>query len=104
MAAEKGKSTGIVVTKSVTDATPAAFTAHVKDRKLQNEIAKQQLLKIADGTLDLVLGGGSDYYQFGGNDTAFEAAEANGMSYSTEWKDTIKDQLPLVGLYTTGAL
>ena len=42
LAAEKGKSTGIVVTKSVTDATPATFTAHVEDRLLQNEIAKQQ--------------------------------------------------------------
>ena len=40
MAAEKGKSTGIVVTKSVTDATPATFTAHVAERSLQKEIAE----------------------------------------------------------------
>lgn len=104
LAAEKGKSTGIIATKSVTDATPAAFTAHVEDRKMQNEIAKQQLQKIADGTLDLVLGGGSQYYEFGGNDLVFEEAEAKGMSYSTEWQDTLKDELPLVGLYTRGAL
>ena len=104
LAAEKGKSTGIVVTKSVTDATPAAFTAHVEDRKMQNEIAKQQLEKIADGTLDLVLGGGSKYYEYFDNDAAFDTAEANGMSYSEKWEDTLADSLPLVGLYAQDAL
>ncbi len=104
LAAEKGKSTGIVVTKSVTDATPATFTAHVEDRLMQNEIAKQQLLKIADGTLDLVLGGGSEYYEYFDNDAAFEQAEENGMSYSERWEDTLDDSLPLVGLYANDAL
>lgn len=104
IAAEKGKSTGIVVTKSVTDATPAAFTAHVEDRKMQNEIAKQQLVKIADGTLDLVLGGGSEYYEFFDNEAEFEAAEEKGMSYSEKWEDSLDDKLPLVGLYARDAL
>ena len=104
LAAEKGKSTGIVVTKSVTDATPATFTAHVEDRLLQNEIAKQQLQKIADGTLDLVLGGGSEYYEHFSNDSAFEEAESKGMSYSERWNKTIEDKLPLVGLYARDAL
>ena len=35
LAAEKGKSTGIIATKAVTDATPASFTAHVADRGTQ---------------------------------------------------------------------
>ena len=104
LAAEKGKSTGIVVTKSVTDATPAAFTAHVEDRKMQNEIAKQQLQKIANGTLDLVLGGGSEYYEYFDNDVAFDEAEKKGMSYSKKWADTVEDTLPLVGLYASDAL
>lgn len=104
LAAEKGKSTGIVVTKSVTDATPAAFTAHVEDRKMQNAIAKQQLEKILDGSLDLVLGGGSEYYEYFDNETVFEAAEDNGMSYSKKWEDTLDDKLPLVGLYASDAL
>lgn len=104
LAAEKGKSTGIVVTKSVTDATPATFTAHVEDRLLQNEIAKQQLEKIADGTLDIVLGGGSEYYEYFDNDAAFDAAEDAGMSYSERWEETLDDTLPLVGLYASDAL
>ena len=104
LAAEKGKSTGIIATKSVTDATPASFTAHVEDRKMQNAIAKQQLSKIADGTLDLVLGGGSEYYEFFDNDAEFEAAEEKGMSYSEKWEDTLDDKLPLVGLYARDAL
>ena len=104
LAAEKGKSTGIIATKSVTDATPAAFTAHVEDRLLQNAIAKQQLVKIADGTLDLVLGGGSEYYEFFDNEAEFEAAEEKGMSYSEKWEDTLDDKLPLVGLYARDAL
>ena len=33
---EKQKSTGIVATKLITDATPAAFAAHAKDRKDTN--------------------------------------------------------------------
>lgn len=104
LATEKGKSTGIIATKSVTDATPASFTAHVEDRLMQNAIAKQQLEKIIDGTLDLVLGGGADYYEFFGNEEAFEAAEENGMSYSDKWEDTLDDKLPLVGLYANDAL
>ena len=104
LAAEKGKSTGIIATKSVTDATPASFTAHVEDRKMQNAIAKQQLSKIADGTLDLVLGGGSEYYEFFDNDAEFDAAKEMGMSYSEKWEDTLDDKLPLVGLYARDAL
>ena len=104
LAAEKGKSTGIIATKSVTDATPASFTAHVEDRLMQNAIAKQQLEKIAEGTLDLVLGGGADYYEFFDNEDAFEVAEEKGMSYSDKWEDTLEDTLPLVGLYANDAL
>lgn len=104
LAAEKGKSTGIIATKAVTDATPAAFTAHVEDRKMQNAIAKQQLEKIVDGSLDLVLGGGSEYYEYFDNETVFEEAEAKGMHYSKIWEETSKGQLPLVGLFASDAL
>ncbi len=50
-----GKSTGLVVTKSVTDATPAAFYAHVKSRKNTEEIAAA----LVDAGFDVVAGGGS---------------------------------------------
>lgn len=38
-----GKSTGLVTTSQVTDATPAAFGSHVEDRGNQSEIARQYL-------------------------------------------------------------
>jgi len=57
-ARELGKSTGIVVTSSVTDATPAAFYAHVKSRQSHEEIAAS----IVDSNLDVILGGGKKYF------------------------------------------
>ena len=50
-----GKATGIVVTKSVTDATPASFYAHVKSRKDTPAIARALL----NAGFDVVAGGGS---------------------------------------------
>ena len=57
-AEEMNKSTGIVVTSSVTHATPAVFAAHVDDRNKNNEIAEQ----IVDSGIDILFGGGSAYF------------------------------------------
>lgn len=62
----KGYKTGLVVTTSITDATPAAYSAHVDFRSMQDEIASQQLginstfFKGGDGQyiVDLMIGGG----------------------------------------------
>lgn len=51
-------STGLVVTSSVTDATPAAFAAHSENRFRQTEIADQ----IADSGVDILFGGGWSYF------------------------------------------
>lgn len=51
-------STGLVVTSSITDATPAAFVAHVISRKEESKIAKQFLEK----DIDVVIGGGAKYF------------------------------------------
>lgn len=57
--AEEAKmSTGVVVTSSVTDATPASFTAHSENRFRQTEIADQ----IADSGIDILFGGGWSYF------------------------------------------
>jgi len=53
------KATGLVTTSQVTDATPAAFGAHVPDRSDQSEIARQF---IEDTKVDLILGGGEDFW------------------------------------------
>ncbi|NJM15498.1 MAG: hypothetical protein HC896_09100 [Bacteroidales bacterium] len=41
MLSKKGYNTGVVSTSSVTHATPACFYAHVKLRKMEEEIARQ---------------------------------------------------------------
>ena len=50
--------TGVVVTSSLTDATPAAFLAHQPSRKLQEEIAAE----IAASDADLLVGGGRCFF------------------------------------------
>jgi alkaline phosphatase len=54
-----GKATGLVTTSQVTDATPAAYAAHVTDRSQQSEIARQYLERSKP---DVILGGGEDYW------------------------------------------
>lgn len=56
----KGYKTGLVVTTSVTDATPAAFSSHVDFRNLLDLIANQQLgiNSTLGETIDLMIGGG----------------------------------------------
>ena len=58
-AKEAGKATGLVTTSQVTDASPAAFAAHVLDRGEQSEIARQI---IEETEVDVVLGGGEDWW------------------------------------------
>ncbi|UCF05149.1 MAG: alkaline phosphatase [bacterium] len=53
-AEELGMSTGLVVTCSVTHATPAAFAAHIDNRQKENEIAEQ----IVASGVDVLFGGG----------------------------------------------
>lgn len=58
LAKKLNKSVGVVATSSVTNATPAAFLAHVKDRKYETEIARQ----IYYGNADVVIGGGLSFF------------------------------------------
>ena len=55
IAKAKGKVTGLVVTSTVTHATPAAFGSHVPSRRCEKEIARQY---IQDTEVDVILGGG----------------------------------------------
>ena len=57
-AQEIGKSTGVVVTSSVTDATPAAFLAHTANRGNQADIAEQ----ILNSGINVLIGGGWAYF------------------------------------------
>ena len=54
----EGKSTGIVCTSSLTDATPASFAAHTPLRYNYRAIAQQY----ANGAADIFIGGGRRYF------------------------------------------
>ena len=56
---EKGLATGVVVTKDITDATPAAFMAHQQSRKMAPEIA----VDISECGVDLFIGGGRNNFE-----------------------------------------
>lgn len=58
VAENKGLSTGVVVTCSVTNATPAVFFSHVDDRYKEMEIAGQ----LPQSGIDVVIGGGQKYF------------------------------------------
>lgn len=57
-ARDKGMATGLVCTCSVTHATPACFAAHVRQRKMQEEIAQQML----ESKVNVLLGGGRKFF------------------------------------------
>jgi alkaline phosphatase len=58
MLKEKGLSTGLVTTSGITDATPAAFSAHVAHRSDESSVAEQQL-KLG---VDVLMGGRKQFF------------------------------------------
>jgi alkaline phosphatase len=63
-AKEKGKGTGIVATAQITHGTPAAFGAHVVERKSMSAIADAYFDDLINGRhkIDVLLGGGSEWF------------------------------------------
>lgn len=57
-AEEAGRATGLVVTCSITHATPAVFAAHVVNRNMENDIAAQ----LAASGVDVMIGGGWSHF------------------------------------------
>jgi len=76
-AKESGRSTGIVTTSQVTDATGAAFGAHVDDRSKQSDIALQLLTQ---SKVDVILGGGEDFWYPAGDPGKFQDEPAEDPS------------------------
>jgi alkaline phosphatase len=58
IAKEKGKTTGLVTTSGITDATPVAFAAHVKNRRDEHMIAEQ----LVKSDVNILFGGGSAFF------------------------------------------
>ncbi|WP_127529633.1 alkaline phosphatase [Paenibacillus kobensis] len=115
-AKDKGLSTGIVTTSQVTDATGAAFASHVEDRSKQSDIALQYL---TNAKVDVLLGGGEDFWYPAGNPGSFKdepaedpsekskgtqgdlvaKAKSLGYSYVTNKADMQKAKGKLLGLF-----
>ena len=58
IAESRGLATGVVVTSSITHATPAAFYAHVASRKMTEDIAEQ----LVSSGVDFFVGGGIKFF------------------------------------------
>ncbi len=58
LAQANGMATGLVVTSTISHATPASFGSHVKSRKMEPEIAEQLL----GNRINVLFGGGRKYF------------------------------------------
>ena len=58
VAMSRGMSTGLLTTTALTDATPAAFAAHVPSRRAMGEIARQMV----DNGITVLMGGGRAHF------------------------------------------
>lgn len=55
---DRGYATGVIATSTITHATPASFYAHVKYRRMEEEIAKA----LAKSSVDFFAGGGLQFF------------------------------------------
>jgi len=109
LAKAKGKSTGLVATSTITNATPAAFGAHVKNRNCENEIAGQYIHKTG---VDVILGGGKMRFNSTAQDKCgaggdfISAAQAKGYTivYTKEELLKVQNTNKLLGLFSEGPL
>lgn len=108
-AQEIGKSTGLVTTTSITDATPACFASHVENRGQQQEIAAQLIA----AKVDVLCGGGLGYFTPKGKDGSWReddrdlTAEAvlGGYKLSVNEADLKSTTGPkILGLFAQGNL
>lgn len=101
IAARLGKGTGVVSTSQVTHASPAAFVAHVEERRQYDLIADQYFDNQVDGRplAQVILGGGVRDFRRSERDVAEQFMTA-GYGY-VEDRDTLlaADSLPLLGLF-----
>jgi alkaline phosphatase len=104
-AATRGMATGLVTTADLTDATPAAFAAHVARRTLQDSIAVQLL----DHRVDVLLGGGWRHWRPGaqggsrhdGRDLPAELRARGGTVVGSPAELARARAVPLLGLFGT---
>jgi alkaline phosphatase len=104
-AKDAGKAVGMVTTSSVTDATPAAFAAHVDDRSQQQQIARQYL---GESEPDVILGGGRRFWvptEEEDSEDLTKRAREQGYAYLTDRSGLNSASGPrLLGLFADGAM
>jgi alkaline phosphatase len=102
-ARDAGLATGLVTTSAITDATPAAFAAHVEARRAEEEIAAQ----LAAARVDLLVGGGRERFlpllaggrRSDGRDLLAEAAARGVAVAASEAELAAAAALPLWALF-----
>ncbi len=108
-AREAGMSAGLAVTCGVTHATPASFSAHVENRKMEDVIAEQMV----NNRIDVILGGGKEYFIPSTETGSKRKDEKNilntardlGYNIIETREDLIKaEKLPLLGIFSISAL
>eukprot|EP01112_Ceratiomyxa_fruticulosa_P015374 TRINITY_DN4512_c0_g1_i1.p1 TRINITY_DN4512_c0_g1~~TRINITY_DN4512_c0_g1_i1.p1 ORF type:complete len:503 (+),score=106.63 TRINITY_DN4512_c0_g1_i1:170-1678(+) len=101
-AKRKGMKTGLITTKSITDATPAAFSSHSVWRWYEEFIAEQQ---VALG-VDVLLGGGLKFFSnLSRTDNKDLIGELTKKGYTVVYNAADLSQVkkaPLVGLFSPG--
>ncbi|ALO44665.1 alkaline phosphatase [Pseudoalteromonas phenolica] len=105
VAKEKGMRTGLVSTSQINHATPASFAAHNESRRNYDEIADDYFdVKIAGKLpVDLMLGGGVQYFKRSDRDLIKEFEKA-GYQYTSDWQKLNQiEQLPALGLFADKA-
>lgn len=96
-----GKSTGLVSTAEITDATPAAYTANVDDRDKKDEIAQQFYNQRIQNQhkIDVMLGGGAKYFgKENGNITEQFKNDGYGVVTNRQQLENAKED-QLLGLF-----
>lgn len=111
LAGKAGKATGLVVTSEITDATPAAFAAHVPIRQCQSEIARQYVTITG---VDVLLGGGAGHFRSrtpdpcGTSGDFIGEAVANGYAFAgnrLEMEEAVKNgAAKLLGIFAESTL
>lgn len=97
---ESGYATGVIATSSVVHATPAAFYAHVKSRRIYQLIADQMV----ESELDFIAGGGDKFFaQRTDGKNLYENFKANGFDVHTEaLPETLSDKKQVIILADDG--
>ncbi len=101
LAEARGLVTGLVTTAAITDATPAAFAAHVSDRSEHREIARQ----MTSAGIEILLGGGREHFSTAkdGDDLLGSLVE-RGVQVIFDLDGQLDADRPVLGLFGDGEL